>query len=182
MTLGTIMRCKTRRQRYNEKKKIAKTFPISIATINFKCDGNLAYIVRTAACFGAENIHVIGSVPKRSGLSSSSGSLIDYANIQQYSSPRKFLSYMEENDIKLVSAELTDGSINLENYRFNFNKPVCVILGNEQTGVPVEILRNSDIVHIEMPGVGYCLNTSQAGNIMLYEAVKQYKHQKSIIF
>ena len=89
---------------------------------------------------------------------------------------------MEENDIKLISAELTDGSINLENYRFNFNKPVCVILGNEQTGVPVEILRNSDIVHIEMPGVGYCLNTSQAGNIMLYEAVKQYKHQKSIIF
>jgi len=26
-----------------------------------------------------------------------------------------------------------------------------------------------------MPGVGYCLNTSQAANILLYEAVKQFE-------
>ena len=27
-----------------------------------------------------------------------------------------------------------------------------------------------------MPGVGYCLNTSQAANILLYEATTQYQN------
>ena len=32
-----------------------------------------------------------------------------------------------------------------------------------------------------MPGVGYCLNNSQTGNIMLYEAVKQYEAQNKFL-
>jgi len=31
------------------------------------------------------------------------------------------------------------------------------------------------VVYVEMPGVGYCLNTAQTANILLYEAVKQYE-------
>ena len=31
-------------------------------------DGNLGYVIRAAACFGAQSIHVIGSVPPRSVL------------------------------------------------------------------------------------------------------------------
>jgi len=31
-----------------------------------------------------------------------------------------------------------------------------------------------------MPGVGFCLNTSQAANIILYEATKQYDKQQII--
>jgi tRNA(Leu) C34 or U34 (ribose-2'-O)-methylase TrmL len=53
------------------------------------------------------------------------------------------------------------------------------VVGNETTGVPTQILVNSKIIYIEMPGVGYCLNTAQTANIMLYEAVKQYKKQIS---
>ena len=45
---------KTRRDRYNE--KIAngevKTFPFSLCAVNFQCDENIAYLIRTAACFG----------------------------------------------------------------------------------------------------------------------------------
>jgi tRNA(Leu) C34 or U34 (ribose-2'-O)-methylase TrmL len=50
------------------------------------------------------------------------------------------------------------------------------VVGNESTGVPIEILLNSEKIYIPMPGVGFCLNTSQAANIVLYEAVKQYKN------
>jgi len=50
-----------------------------------------------------------------------------------------------------------------------------LVVGNEQAGIPTEILARSDVVYIEMPGVGYCLNTAQAANIILYEAIKQYE-------
>jgi tRNA(Leu) C34 or U34 (ribose-2'-O)-methylase TrmL len=55
-----------------------------------------------------------------------------------------------------------------------------VVVGQEQSGVPVDILVNSEKVCIPMPGAGYCLNTSQAANIFLYEATKQYA-QRSIV-
>lgn len=77
--------------------------------------------------------------------------------------------------MNIVSAELGEYATNLEDYKFDFTKPLCIVLGHEETGVPADILYNSDRVFIEMTGVGYCLNTSQAGNIMLYEAIKQYK-------
>jgi tRNA G18 (ribose-2'-O)-methylase SpoU len=169
------MRDKTRRQRYDEKKQSAKTYPISIATVNFKHDGNLAYIIRSAACFAAECVHVIGSVPDRSVLNPLSGSLSDYVDIKQYSTPVDFLNHAKQNNLQIVSAELAPHAISIEEYKFDFNRPVCIVVGHEEVGIPTEIIRSSDAVYIPMPGVGYCLNTAQAGNILLYEAVKKYE-------
>ena len=170
------MRDKTRRQRYDSKKKTAKTFPISVATINFKHDGNIGYLIRSAACFGADRVHVIGSLPKRKILNPLSGSLVDYIPIKQHDSPSEFLQYTKANNIKLISAELCEKSESIETYNFDFSQPICIVVGHEEVGIPSEILNNSDKIYIPMPGVGYCLNTSQAANILLYEATTQYQN------
>jgi tRNA G18 (ribose-2'-O)-methylase SpoU len=173
------LRNKTRKQRYNEKMKNADSFPISITTINFHCDENLGYIIRSAACFGAECVNVIGCIPDRRELRKLSGSLLDYVELRQFKNPEDFLKDCREQGIKLVSAELTSTADNLEDYDFDLNRRTSVIVGNETTGVPQQLIVNSDPVYIEMPGVGYCLNTAQAANIMLYEAVRQFKKQKN---
>ena len=81
------MRDKTRKQRYDEKKLNAKAYPISIATVNFMHDGNLGYLIRSAACFGAECVHVIGTVPDRSVLNPLSGSLfVRFSTAASYTS------------------------------------------------------------------------------------------------
>lgn len=175
------MRDKTRRQRYDEKKRYADTFPISIVCTNFQHDGNFAFLIRAAACFGAECIHVIGHVPPRSDLYAQSGSLYDYVKIEKHVSPAAFLDYAKSNKIRLVSAEIFKGAKPITSYSFNFDSPLALVVGNEGLGVPPEILHNSEIVYIPMPGVGFCLNTSQTANIILYEATKQYqKLQKHI--
>ena len=99
-------RDKTRKERYDNKRSIAKNYPIGLCCVNFKHDGNFAYLVRAAACFGANTIHVIGSPPPRSVVNSLSGSLYDYVEIKKYSSPMDFLEYIRDNQIKLVSAEI----------------------------------------------------------------------------
>ena len=111
-----MKREETRRQRYDAKKKTAKTFPVSIATVNFKHDGNIGYLIRSAACFGASAVHVIGSLPKRKVLNPLSGSLVDYIEINQYSDPAAFVKYAQENDIRLISAELCEDSESIETY------------------------------------------------------------------
>jgi len=166
----------TRRERYDEKLKTAKKYPISLCAINFRVDDNLGYLVRSAACFGAERLYVIGHVPERSRIKASSGSLTDYVEIIQFSRPSEFLTEMELEGIKVISAELVEGARPLSSYTFDFSRPVCLVVGNEQVGVPTEILMQSEVLYIPMPGVGYCLNTAQAANILLYEAVKQFKN------
>jgi len=171
------VRAETRRERYDTKLKTAQKYPISLCAINFRVDDNLGYLVRAAACFGTERLYVVGHVPERSSLKASSGSLVDYVKIIQFAGPRQFLDHAEQEDIYIVSAELVEEARSISSYNFNFNRPICLVVGNEEIGVPAEILKKSDVIYIQMPGVGYCLNTSQAANIILYEAVKQYDVQ-----
>ena len=172
-----VTRSETRRERYDEKLKTAKKYPISLCAINFRVDDNLGYLVRSAACFGAERLYVIGHVPERSNIKATSGSLIDYVEIVQFSTPSEFVSRMQLEGIQIIAGELVEKAESLVTYNFNFDRPICVVAGNEETGVPAEILQSGDVVHIPMPGVGYCLNTSQAANILLYEAVKQFEEK-----
>ncbi len=171
------MRDKTRKERYDNKKRLAKTYPIGLCCVNFKYDGNFAYLIRAAACFGADTIHVIGSTPPRAVLNPLSGSLYDYVKIKEYSSPMAFLDYTRDNQTRLVAAEICQGAEPIASYHFDFRSPTVLVVGHEELGIPVEILKNSDKVYIPMPGIGYCLNTSQAANIMLYEATKRFEQQ-----
>ena len=168
------MREETRRQRYDKKLKTAKKYPISLCAINFRVDDNLGYLVRSAACFGAERLYVVGHVPERSRIKASSGSLIDYVEIVRFATPRDFLDYAKSERIQLIAAELVDEARPLSHYSFALNSHICLVVGNETSGVPPEIIQNSQVIYIEMPGVGYCLNTAQTANLLLYESVKQY--------
>jgi len=163
------MRTQTRRERYSEKLKSAKRFPVSLATINFRHEGNVAYIIRAAACFGAENVFVIGALPEQRTLRALSGSIHRFVNVECFKNVQEFLDKMKNNNIKLVSLELSADATPIQKYKFSSNERICIVSGNEETGVPVEILKNSDKIFIPMQSVGYCLNTAQAANIALYE-------------
>ena len=170
---------KTRRDRYNE--KIAngevKTFPFSLCAVNFQCDENIAYLIRTAACFGLQDVHVIGAMPDYEDVRRKSGTLHSFVNIHQYSNPSQFLEYARRTGMSVISVELTDNAFNLHNLNIpaliEYSGHICFVVGNETTGVPAEIVHTTTNVYIPMPGAGFCLNTSQAANIVIYEAVKQ---------
>lgn len=174
------MRGETRRERYQRKLKTVTELPVSIGTVHFKHEVNLAYVVRAAVCFGSPDIYVIGSVPPRRLMNELSGSLFDYLKVRRFANTSAFLENIRRNNISLISVELPEADSNfkaypMEDYKFDFSKKICAVVGNETTGIPTEILAHSDtILYISMPGAGYCLNTSQAANILLYEAAKQY--------
>lgn len=170
-----MFRPETRRNRYDKKKASAQTLPVSVCTVNFGIDVNLALTIRAAVCYGAENVFVIGSIPDHKYLSPASGSTVDYINLVNFKTPHEFLNFSRENSYKIVSAELCDGAVDLDDYNFSFDKKTVIVLGNENTGVPSEIIFNSDPVFIRMNGAGYCLNTMQTGSVFLNEYSRQYK-------
>jgi tRNA G18 (ribose-2'-O)-methylase SpoU len=158
----------------------AETFPISVTTVNFQHEVNLAYVIRAAVCFGAEEVCVIGDYPSRKIMNELSGSLFDYIKVRAFPNPGDFIRYAEQNDINLVSIELPPEGFEYHSmleYEFDFSKRLNVIVGHETLGVPVEILAKSEIIYIPMYGAGYCLNTAQAANVVLYEVTKRYKER-----
>jgi len=169
-----MYRTETRRQRYEKKKQQAHLMPVSVCMVNFGIDENIALTIRAAACYGAESVMVIGSVPDYSFLRPRSGTTVDFINLMQFSNPNRFLAFARENDYHLVSAEICEGAIDINDYHFPMNKKTIIIMGNEYTGVPAEVIYNSDPVYITMRGPGFCLNTMQAGTVFLNEYSRQY--------
>ena len=168
------MREQTRKQRYLDKIDKVKAMPLSIVTVNFHCDENIAFIIRTAACFAVDYLAVIGSLPDRNLINNSSGSTLDFVKIIQFSTPSEYLEFARKNNIKIVAAELCDGAKSLYEYEFGFDHHTAIILGHETSGVPAEITLNHDTVYIPMPGLGFCLNTSQTGTAMVTEYSRQF--------
>ena len=175
--MDNIYRQETRRQRYDKKLKTARTMPVSVASINFSREANIAYVVRSAACFGADEVMVIGSTPNKDLMNDLSGSTYDYVKFRKFSTPSDFIRYCEDNNLNIISLEPPgeyNNSISLHDFKFDFSRRNVICVGGETVGLTMDIIVKSQCVYIEMMGPGYCLNTSQAANIALYEAARQY--------
>ena len=168
------MRSDTRRDRYRKKLGSAIKLPVYFAAINFDNDENVAFLIRTAACYGVDKIFIIGSVPSRSALKSKSGSLTDFVDLVGMPNPSYFLKHCRDNNFNIVSAEITNESYSLFDYKFSLESDTVIVLGHETVGVPSEILYNSDVVSVPMLGAGYCLNTSQTGTAFITEYARQF--------
>lgn len=171
----------TRAARYAEKLRAGVSWlPLSLVTVEFHSDTNLGSAVRAAACFAVPTVHVIGAIPSRDDLSRLSGSTQDLIHIKQHSDPAAFLGWRRNNDPDslLVSAELADDSVSLWGYRFHPAihpaMTTYLAIGNETSGVPAEVVHNSDVVvHVPMPGPGFCMNAAASCNVFLAEASRQ---------
>lgn len=168
------VREKTRDQITEDKiKQGAITYPVSLGSVNFMTDSNLGYLIRSAACFGAEEVLVIGSVPSYRELRQLSCGTASWMKIRQFRNPSEYLAYTRENNILVVSLELTSDAINIMDYEFPKDRRITILAGNETYGVPAEIIMNSECLYIPNPGYGACMNTAQAANVALYEYVRQ---------
>lgn len=167
-------RKETRAERHANKREYITQYNIIPVCINFIHEVNVAFIMRSAACFGAKEVAVIGSVPDYRLLKALSGSTNLDMNIRKFSNPHDFLEHAKSQDAVVVSAELTEGSVSIYDYTFPKDKLVYLMCGHEQFGVPNEIIAHSDaVVHIPMPGPGFCLNTSQCATTLMFEYIRQ---------
>ena len=163
----------TRKQRYYKKLSNAKFLPVELCTVNFKFDQNLGFLIRAAACFGVKKINVIGDIPNRKELNKYSGTLSDWVILERFSNPFEYLKYVKEKGGQIISAEISNSAKPITSFNFSTAGSFHLVVGNEQSGVPGEILFRSVQLYVPMPGVGFCLNTSQAANVFLYEISKQ---------
>lgn len=167
------MRNQTRIQRYQSKVETATFLPVSLVTVEFQQNCNLGLLIRSAVCFGVKDVHVIGYCPPYNELRSNSGSTVNFVNLKQYKTPSEFLFWRrkEAPDTDLLSLEITDEAESIVGYQLERHS--FLVLGNESTGVPTEILHQSKVLYLPMKGIGYCLNVACAASAALYELARK---------
>ncbi len=134
---------------------------------------NFGAICRTAECAG---VHAIVIPTQNSAqinedaIKTSAGAL-NIIPICKHNNLFEVIEFIKNSGIDIIG--ITEKSNKLF-YETDYNKPICLMVGNEGDGISDEYFKYfSDIVKIPMQGDIESLNVSVAAGIILFEAVKQ---------
>ncbi|MBT8272108.1 MAG: TrmH family RNA methyltransferase, partial [Bacteroidia bacterium] len=125
--------------------------------------------------FGVEKLIISGFLPplgrKAKRASRSTENSVDHEFCENGLARIKDLL---QEGYQAISLELTTGSSPIHKTKFNFDRPIALIIGDERHGISDELLELSgQVVHIEMFGQNSSMNVVQAANIALYEITRQ---------
>ena len=134
---------------------------------------NFGAIARTCECAGVDAI----VIPSKNSVSANADAIKTSAGalyklpVCREQNPTQTIKFLKDSGFKIVAAtEKGD----YDYTKANYNDPVCIIMGAEDTGVPYEHLALCDEwIKIPMLGTIESLNVSVAAGILIYEAVKQ---------
>ena len=152
-----------------------KKAPIYIMLEDIRSVYNVGSVFRTADGLGASKIYLAGytACPPRNDLSKTALGADRIVPWIHFQDSLDALSDLEKNNITPIVVEQTINSTSL--YEFDFEFPICFILGNEVNGVSERLLKRVDL-HLEIPmkGIKQSLNVSVAAGIVGFEIARQF--------
>jgi tRNA G18 (ribose-2'-O)-methylase SpoU len=153
-----------------------RTFPITLVCDNVDNAPNIGSLFRISDAFGIEQLILCGENialgRKMAKTSRATEKVVNYAICE---SATTVVTDLKTKGYQIISLEITNDSEPLHTYTFSKEKPIALVIGDENFGISETILKNSDaIIHIDMFGHNSSMNVVQATNIALYEITKQF--------
>ena len=147
-----------------------KTGETYVALDRVRDPGNLGTIIRTADAVGASGVILVGDCTDpfavetvRATMGSVFAMPVSRATVEE------FIAWRKGTDVNVVATHLA-GSVDYRTVDYA-RKPVVVLMGNEQSGLPEELATKADTrVRIPQEGRADSLNLAIATAVMLYEA------------
>ena len=153
----------------------SQTFPITVLCENVTNAPNIGSLFRICDAFGVEQLVFSGEhlpIPSRK-MQKTSRATEKYVSYKTTNNLQDYINTIKDTH-HLIAIEITDNSSPIQSYILKTDKPIAIIIGDENFGVSETILKQvNDILHIEMFGHNSSMNVVQAANIALYELTKQ---------
>ena len=152
-----------------------QTFPITLICDNVTNAPNIGSLFRIADAFGIEKLILCGEqITLGRKMSKTSRATEKTINYEIADSTSTIIESLKSKNYQIISLEITNTSKPIHTFKFSTEKPIALIIGDENFGVSDSILKMSDaIIHIDMFGNNSSMNVVQATNIALYEITKQ---------
>ena len=152
-----------------ERKFNEPRLPLSVVLNDIRSLYNVGSIFRTADGAGVEKIWLCGitGYPPQNDIHKTALGAEDHVAWEYQKNIIAVLKEFRKRDYDIVLLEQMEGS--LPHHQFLPERPVCLIVGNEISGVSEEVLSYCDrAIEIEMNGVKNSLNVSVAFGIAAY--------------
>ena len=152
-----------------------RKFPIVLLCDNVTNAPNIGSLFRISDAFGIEKLILCGEGiligRKITKTSRATEKVVDFEICEDAST---VANNLKNSGYQIISLEITSSSKPIHTLEFSAEKPIVLVIGDENFGVSEAILNMSDmVVHIDMFGLNSSMNVVQATNIALYEITKQ---------
>jgi len=157
--------------------KNIKRHPIYVMCDNIRSIYNVGSIFRTSDAALIEKLYLTGYTPHPPRLEIEKVALgaTNAVPWEHFKNPADALSILKSKGVKIAALEITQNSRDFSDLKKN-DFPLCLVLGNELTGVSSEIIEIADF-SIEIPQYGFkhSMNVSVAYGIAVFEMVKVFR-------
>ena len=149
----------------------APRIPVAVIVDNVRSLYNVGSIFRTSDGAMVAKLILTGFTPypPRKEIEKTALGSTRSVPWQYMENPRDAITLMKEQGYKICCLELTDSNISYDQIQLS-DFPLCVVIGNEVTGISREIVAQSDIaIEIPMFGTKQSLNVAVAYGIAVFE-------------
>lgn len=150
---------------------------LKILLHNVRSMHNVGAAFRSADAFGIDEILISGFTPHppRAEISKTAIGAEKHVAWTKIEEPSTDLRELKKSGYRLVGLEQTTESILLPDYKLPSNHKICLVFGNEVTGVDEDLLPYiDDFVEIPQYGHKHSLNVSVTVGVALYAFLEKY--------
>ena len=164
----------------NQKSKLEKN-EIYIVLDNVLDTYNIGSIFRLADAVAAKKVYLCGGTetPPNHRIKKASINTTEWVEWEYAETAVLVISNLKYkiSNLQIVAIEQDDKAVPYD--KFEYKLPVCLVVGNETTGISPQVLQQCDVV-VELPmyGVNISLNVMVSLGIVLYQALGEYGHSR----
>lgn len=162
-----------------EEAQCVQRHPIALVLHNIRSLYNVGSMFRTADSALVQQIVLCGytPAPPRKEIEKTALGAVDTVPWRYERDTTRALAALRDEGYRIMALELTDICRQYDELQPS-DYPLCVVVGNEITGVDDEVLAVCDgALQIPMYGVKHSLNVGVAAGIAVFEAVRIWKKE-----
>ena len=151
-------------------------FPITIVCDAIRTPENIGMCFRIAESFGVSKIYLHESSPatENNNVKRTARNTVNQVSHSTYNNFDNTIQQLKEEGNTIIGIEITDKSIDIQNFNFKNHKKIVLLLGSERNGI--ENIDHIDYsISIPMYGRNSSMNVIHSLGIALYEVTNQLK-------
>ena len=151
-------------------------FPITIVCDAIRTPENIGMCFRISESFGVQKIYFEESSPSTENriVKKTARNTISQIKHAVYNDFNEIIHQLKAEGNTIIGVEITDKSINIQDFNFKNHKKIVLLLGSERNGIE-NINLVDETIAISMYGRNSSMNVIHSLAITLYEITNQLK-------
>ena len=165
---------------HNDIKNKQQKFPVTIVCDAIRTPENIGMCFRISESFGVQKIYFHENSPsiENRKVINTARNTINQIEHETYTDFNKVIQQLKLEGNTIIGIEITDKSIDIQDFKFNSYEKIVLLLGSERSGINNIDLTDTSIA-IPMYGRNSSINVIHSLAITLYEVIKKQKAKKN---